>query len=582
MSLAKTTRKAVLGLLGVAAISYGLRLYAQQQNGQLTPPPKAPSSQASTNSENSNSGSPLVVGERLIYNVSWSGFPSAARVEMEIAAQGQFYGRESYRLRSRVETLGQVRSLFGDIDNQYTSYVGLNDALPHRIVSATHQWQGQGQAQGQGRKQSEEVIVFDHSRQKAIFSDNSEVSIRGETYDLTSLIYWLRLQPLTDGSKYKFTALYNKELIEVEAVVKGRERVVAQAGAYNAVLVNFYPKGKYSAYHGYIYISADSQRLPVVVKANLPVGEARAELASVTFASSSEPAGEPVGAKLDLQPDEGVRPLQTMPITGRNPAGGSGNEVVGGNGPSPNGGLKPGIDAESAPKPIEYPFVVGERLSYDISWGSFSSIGKASFEARQQGMFNGNRVIEFFGEAVTIGAARTLIDVDDQVSSLVLIDSLVPIKTDLRLREGKRVKRTSATYDRSKNLMSLAPGSRTNIPPGAYDILSLFYAIRATDLNIGMTRDFDFLDANNRPQQLTIKVIKQESIGGPLGPHDTLRVDILAPEPAKKTPAQTPPAKIILAQTWISNDARRLPLYLVTRTRFGELRFQLVNAVNTK
>ncbi|HEY6403526.1 MAG TPA: DUF3108 domain-containing protein [Blastocatellia bacterium] len=579
MSLAKTTRKAILGLLSVAAISYGLRLYAQQQNGQLTPPPKAPSSQPSTYSENSNSGSPLVVGERLVYNVSWSGFPSAARVEMEIAAQGQFYGRESYRLRSRIETLGQVRSLFGDIDNQYTSYVGLNDALPHRIVSATHQWQGQGQAQGQGqgRKQSEEVIVFDHSRQKAIFSDNSEVSIRGETYDLTSLVYWLRLQPLTDGSKYKFTALYNKELIEVEAVVKGRERVVAQAGAYNAVLVNFSPKGKYSAYRGYIYISADSQRLPVVVKANLPVGEARAELASVTFASPSEP----IGAKLDLQSDEGVSLLPSIPITGRNPAGGSGNEVVGGNGPSPIGG-KPGIDAESAPKPIEYPFVVGERLSYDISWGSFSSVGKASFETRQQGMFNGNRVIEFFGEAVTVGAARTLIDVDDQVSSLVLIDSLVPIKTDLRLREGKRVKRTSATYDRSKNLMSLSSGSQTNIPPGAYDILSLFYAIRAADLNIGMTRDFAFLDANNRPQQLTIKVIKQESIGGPLGPRDTLRVDILAPEPAKKTPAQTPPAKIIFAQTWISNDARRLPLYLVTRTRFGELRFQLVSAVNTK
>src|SRR5262245_14379146 len=92
MSLAKTTRKAILGLLGVAAISYGLKLYAQQQNGQLTPPPKATSSQTSTHSENSNGGSPLIVGERLVYNVSWSGFPSAARVEMEIAAQGQFYG----------------------------------------------------------------------------------------------------------------------------------------------------------------------------------------------------------------------------------------------------------------------------------------------------------------------------------------------------------------------------------------------------------------------------------------------------------------------------------------------------------
>ena len=136
MSLAKTTHKAILGLIAVLAISYGLRLYAQQQNAQLTPPPKANSSQPSP--ENYKGGSPLVVGERLIYNVSWSSFPSAARVEMEVAAQGRFYGKESYQLRARLETLGQVRSLFGDIDNQYTSYVNPSDAVPHRVVNAIH------------------------------------------------------------------------------------------------------------------------------------------------------------------------------------------------------------------------------------------------------------------------------------------------------------------------------------------------------------------------------------------------------------------------------------------------------------
>ncbi len=558
MSLAKTTRKAILGLLAVAAISYGLRLHAQQQNPNLTPPPKAASSQSSPAPGNSNGGSPLVVGERLVYNVSWSSFPSAARVEMEVAAQGRFYGQESYQLRSRVETLGQVRSLFGDVDNQYTSYVSvsLSDAVPHRVVNVIHQ----------GQRRSEEVVVFDHSKKKAIFLDDSDVSIQDDTYDLTSVIYALRLQPLTDGSKYKFTVLYEREMIKVEAVVKRRERVVAQAGAYNAILVNFYPSGKYDAYRGYIYISDDSQRLPVMVKANLPVGEARAELTSVTFASPSETPP----AKLDFPSDEGARPFRSIPITGA--SGGNGNEVVGGKGSSPTNGVKPGIDVESAPEPKEYPFVVGERLSYDISWGGFPSVGKASFEVRQQGTFNGRRVIEFFGEASSVGAARTLINVNDQVSSLVLMDSLLPIRTDLRLREGKRSKQTTATYDRSKNLMSLSTGSQTDIPPGAYDILSLFYAIRAADLKIGMTRDFAFFDANNRPQRLTIKVVKQESIGGPLGPRDALQVDVLAPEPAKS----------LLAQTWISNDARRLPLYLVTRARFGELRFQLVNAINTK
>ena len=554
MSLAKTTRKIIFGLGAIAAISYGLRLYAQQQNAKLTPPPKATSSQPSTAPENFNGGSPLVVGERLVYNVSWSGFPSAARIEMEVAEQGQFYGQESYQLRSKVETLGQTRSLFGDVDNQYTSYVSLNDAVPHRVVSAINQ----------GRRKSEQVTVLDHSKQKATFSDESTLSIRGGTYDLTSLIYGLRLRPLTDGAKYKFTALYEKELIEVEAFVKGRERVIAQAGAYNAVLIKFYPKGKYSDYRGQIYISDDSQRLPVMVKAKLPIGEARAELTSVTFASHS---ATPL-AKLDSPPDERGRPSRSTIIT----LGPGGNGNGKGAGPSPANGAKPGLDAEAAPEPKDYPFVVGERLNYDISWGGFSSVGKASFEVRQQGVLNGNRVIEFLGEASSVGSARTLVNVNDQVSSLVLLDSLTPVKTDLRLREGKRSKQTTASYDRARNLMSLPGGSQTEILPGSYDLLSLFYAVRAADLKIGMTREFIFYDANNRPQLLRIRVVKQESIGGPMGTRDALQLDVLAPEPAK----------LLLAQTWISNDARRLPLYLVTRTRFGELRFQMISAVNTK
>jgi hypothetical protein len=180
------------------------------------------------------------------------------------------------------------------------------------------------------------------------------------------------------------------------------------------------------------------------------------------------------------------------------------------------------------------------------------------------------------------------------------------------LHEGKRFKRTSATYDRSKNLISLSNGSQTIAPSGAYDLLSLFYAIRASDMKIGMTRDFTFLDANNRPQRLTIKVIKQESIGGPLGERDAFQVDVLVSQPAKPSttqpppartptqrtaqaqpslahasPAQTPPAQpalvqSLLAQVWISNDSRRLPLYLVTRARFGEIRFQLVNVTNVR
>jgi hypothetical protein len=185
-------------------------------------------------------------------------------------------------------------------------------------------------------------------------------------------------------------------------------------------------------------------------------------------------------------------------------------------------------------------------------------------------MMGTNRVFEFYGEAISTGAARTLINVNDQLSSFVLVDKLIPIRTDLRLREGKRIKQVSATYDWAKGSASLSSGTQVAIRPGTLDLVSLFYAVRSVDLKIGATFNFLFLDANHRLQSVTVKVANQEAIGGPLGTRDSLQLDILTPLQA------------IIAKAWISNDHRKLPLYVTTRTRFGELRLQLTGVANTK
>jgi hypothetical protein len=295
--------------------------------------------------------------------------------------------------------------------------------------------------------------------------------------------------------------------------------------------------------------------------ARLSFGEVRAELTSVTFATT---ASAPL-AKLVTPTDEaGAMPPAGVPGGAQSSNGH--NLTNGGNKITTGGSTTPPVPERNLP------FNVGERLNYDISWGGFASVGKASFEVRQQGMLGKHRVLELFGEATSVGAARTLITVNDQLSSFVQVDSLLPVRTDLRLREGKRSKQTSATYDWSKNEVSLSSGTNTEIRPGTLDLVSLFYAVRAADLKIGSSRDFFFLDANHRLQTVTIRVVKQETISGPMGARDSLQLDVLAPEPAR----------LLLAQVWISNDARRLPLYLVTRTRFGELRFQMTNAINTK
>jgi hypothetical protein len=484
----------------------------------------------------------------LNYNVSWSDFATAGRVEMEVVERGIYFGQDSYQIRTKAESLGQARALFGDVDYQYTSYVSPQTALPHRLVSSVRR----------GKTQTDETIIFDQSKQQATFSDESTLAIPQGTYDLTSLIYAMRLRGISEGNKQKFTAVFGKDVIEFEAVCKGREQLITQTGTYTAIQVKLYPKGKkFNDYRGYVWFSDDAQRLPLAIKIKFSLGEMRADLTSATIAVPSTPP--PVLGK--ALTDESGNP--TLP----QPGGKNTNDGKPGN----SSGALNQSSSTANPMP-NLPFVVGERLSYDIAWGNLASVGKASFEVRQQGLLGRNSVFEFYGEASTVGAARSLIGVNDQASSFAAVESLLPLKTEIRLREGRRVKQTSAVYDSSKKIATLSNGTNVQIQAGTSDLISLFYSIRSAELKLGVSYKFPFLDANHRLQMIQVKAIKQESIGGPMGTRDTLQLDILTPEPGP----------VLLAQVWVSNDARRLPLYFVTRTRFGELRFQMISAANTK
>lgn len=104
MSFYNLARKAVFGLLAIATVGYGWKLYAyQQQRGGLTPPPQVGTTKPSISSGKSGSAnqplnyemSSLRVGERLSYNVSWADFATAARLELEVVERGIYFGQDS-------------------------------------------------------------------------------------------------------------------------------------------------------------------------------------------------------------------------------------------------------------------------------------------------------------------------------------------------------------------------------------------------------------------------------------------------------------------------------------------------------
>ncbi len=553
----RSVRVSIVGLFIICGLGFGLA--AQQGGGGLTPPPKpgAPKPTATkAAAPASTGGAPFQIGERLSFNVSWSNFVTAARLELEVADRGAFFGQDGYQLRAKVETMGYVRSIFTDLDNQYTAYVDAKTALPYRAENSIRH----------GLNQEDISIVFDQLGHTARYPDGSSVTIPPNTYDLASLIYALRLRNLKAGESYKCAVLYDKETIEIEALVKPRERVISQAGSYDAIRVELTTKSKkfnLSKYRVRAWFSDDAQHLPVTITAQLPFGEVRAELSSAVIVAPTKP-------KIATRPDP---PTETPLFTPKssNPSTGAPPIPPKGKSPAETGseGMRDGEASPEAERNL--PFVAGERLNYDASWLNLASVGRMSFEVRQQGRLNNQPVFEFVGEAATLGAARSIISLDDQIICYANANTLIPIRSDLRLREGERNKQTTADYDPSGTKVTLSNGTQVSVQPKTLDLLSLFYAVRAADLKVGSTHVFPFLDANHRQKRVVIKVVKQETILSPMGTQDTVQLDIFSQD-----------TQLLIAQAWITNDARRLPVYIVTRTGFGELRLQLTSTVKTK
>lgn len=472
-----------------------------------TPPGQAAPRSTTARSASLNRVKPLTDGEKLVYNVSWSNIPAAARLEIETGAKGLYHGRQSHLIQTRVLTLNEGWSVFGEIDNQYSSYIDPRSYLPHRLVSSLRQ--------GRISAQQQDVLVsIDHARATATFDDGAQIAVPSSTFDLPSLLLALRTVALTNGDRMRYNVLFDHQLIEIDIEVVERRQLSIQSGTFNAVCLRLSPRGQ-GRYRTTLWMSDDAERTPLLIRAGTSFGEVRAELTGATLTARSK--NGPVGL------------------------------------------------AAAGPTNFTPPFEVGERLGYNISWGNFINVGRASFEVRQMGTLNSQTVLELFGEASSSGPIRSLITVNEQITSLVLADRLIPVRTDLRLREGKRNKSDTAMFNHAERTATLSNGTVVPIQPGTLDLIALFYNIRAAELKPGENRQFNLLDANNRPRTISVRGLLLERVASPTGPRNSTRIEVLNAQ------------NEVIAIGWISADRQRLPLQFSARTRFGEIKFRLVS-----
>ena len=173
----------------------------------------------------------------------------------------------------------------------------------------------------------------------------------------------------------------------------------------------------------------------------------------------------------------------------------------------------------------------------------------------------------------------------EQVQSTVEPGTFTIQKTMILDEQGKRVRTTETTFDRSKGIMtwtSRDPNNPSAEPRHAVadfsgqlqDVLSAIYFIRTQPLVVGKTFDV-FIGDGGRVYTIPVKVVEKKRMKTILG-----RIDVLHVQPELFGPNRLIDDEKGEFSMWITDDARHIPVGGRVKTDYGTFDIKLKSIVN--
>jgi hypothetical protein len=227
------------------------------------------------NDKKSKAAYPLVVGERLNYEVSWSSFVVAGELTLETKERRSFDGIDGFHVTAQAQSVGLVSLMGYKVNDTYESFIDAKTLKPFRAERRTRH----------GKKRDQSSVVLDHERRTASLSDGRVIDIPEETYDLAGLLYAVRAMDLTIGKARTLTLIEDDKLYTIRVEPEAREKVYTRAGEYSAIRISTKSvdeRGTRDPYKLKFYLTNDMQRIPVLITAEPVWGEVRVELTSAT------------------------------------------------------------------------------------------------------------------------------------------------------------------------------------------------------------------------------------------------------------------------------------------------------------
>ena len=247
-------------------------------------------------------------------------------------------------------------------------------------------------------------------------------------------------------------------------------------------------------------------------------------------------------------------------------------------------------DEKKAPKftkeQIERAYPIGEKLTYDVSWKGIHA-GTAVLEVCDKVRYKGRECFRLRSYTRSARAVSLVYKVDDRLQTYVDAETLEPLRSDKRLREGSHKRdeyviysaseRTAKYYKKKKGKFVLRRLHK-DVPTGVQGALSSIYFLRSMKLEYGKSYEMKVLSgrriSTGRFEITKRKVLDIKGVGKFIGLRITPKY-VEIPGEGKLEPGEGLFVASGDSEVWV-DEKTGMPLTMYVDIPLGSIRVQLI------
>ena len=216
---------------------------------------------------------PFQIGERLIYNVSFTGI-TAGQASLEVVNDTVVNNYHQLHIRFNARTTFPVSSIY-TINDQVDTWLDSKYLYTKKLTKNIRE----------GNYKNDSYTIIDYDQSIAI-TNGDTVIIDQFLRDSYSLFYFLRTIPLIIGETIDFTAFDGKKITPFQVITKTKETINTMAGTFPCLVVKPFREGTTLLKNKgdmMIWFSDDKIRLPIQIRIKLKYGSMLLKLKDINL-----------------------------------------------------------------------------------------------------------------------------------------------------------------------------------------------------------------------------------------------------------------------------------------------------------